>query len=148
MIPTWRRTELAWVTTSLPPIRTLPDVGARVVVRIEIVVVLPAPFGPSSAKNSPRCTAKEMPSTAFVLPFRYRLTRSLTRTMAPSRRGSRSSANSPIARRQENRYRDCSAIRSTDGRQAGREDPHRYPACEAPASWVGHCNADNAPVLG
>ena len=42
-----------------------PEVGASVVVRIEIVVVLPAPFGPSSAKSSPARTVKLMPSTAF-----------------------------------------------------------------------------------
>jgi hypothetical protein len=44
---------------------TVPDVGESVVVRIEIVVVLPAPFGPRRAKNSPASTLKLAPSTAF-----------------------------------------------------------------------------------
>jgi hypothetical protein len=47
-------------------------------VRIEIVVVFPAPFGPSSAKNCPDSTSKLTPSTAFTVPLRYRLTRSQT----------------------------------------------------------------------
>ena len=46
-----------------------PLVGESVVVRIEMVVVFPAPFGPSSTKNSPGFTWKEMPSTAFVSAF-------------------------------------------------------------------------------
>src|SRR6266571_4186612 len=78
MIPTSRRTRLASRTTSWPAIFTLPEVRPRVVVRIEMVVVLPAPFGPSSAKNCPCSTSKLTPSTAFTVPFRYRLTRSRT----------------------------------------------------------------------
>jgi len=31
-----------------------------------MVVVLPAPFGPSRVKNSPGSMANEIPSTAFV----------------------------------------------------------------------------------
>src|SRR6266581_6156319 len=78
MIPTSRRTRLASRTTSWPAIFTLPEVSPRVVVRIEMVVVLPAPFGPSSAKNCPCSTSKLTPSMAFEVPFRYRLTRSRT----------------------------------------------------------------------
>src|SRR5712691_3889656 len=78
MMPTWRRTALASRTMSWPAMRTLPEVGASVVVRIEIVVVLPAPSGPRRAKNSPASTSNEIPSTALTLPFRYRLTRSRT----------------------------------------------------------------------
>src|SRR5437773_2885783 len=79
MIPTFRRTALASRTMSLPSIVARPPVGPSVVVRIEIVVVFPAPFGPSSTKNSPALTSKEMPSTAFRSAFLYRLTRSSTR---------------------------------------------------------------------
>src|SRR5919201_6855400 len=70
---------LASGTMSLPWMVARPPVGASVVVRIEIVVVLPAPFGPSRAKNSPALTSNEIPSTAFVSAFLYRLTRSSTR---------------------------------------------------------------------
>src|SRR5713226_8481642 len=62
--------------------RTHPDVGASVVVRMEIVVVLPAPFGPSRAKNSPGSTRRLTPSTALTFAFRYRLTWSWTSTTA------------------------------------------------------------------
>ena len=75
MIPTIRLTALAWRTMSRPSIVAVPPVGERVVVRIEIVVVLPAPFGPSSVKNSPARTSNEMPSTALRSAFLYRLVR-------------------------------------------------------------------------
>jgi len=47
------RTCTACETTSAPPISAVPDVGFTRVVRMPIVVVLPAPFGPRSPKNSP-----------------------------------------------------------------------------------------------
>ena len=48
-----------------PRVIELPDVGSTRVVRIPIVVVFPAPFGPSRPNTSPRSTVKEMPSTAL-----------------------------------------------------------------------------------
>jgi len=66
MIPTDPRTALASVARSWPAIVARPLVAESVVVRIEIVVVFPAPFGPRSAKSSPRATAKLIPSTAFT----------------------------------------------------------------------------------
>jgi hypothetical protein len=53
---------------SRPSIVAVPPVGDSVVVRIEIVVVLPAPFGPSSAKNSPARTSKLIPSRRCAPP--------------------------------------------------------------------------------
>ena len=44
----------------------LAEVGSTRVVRTPIVVVLPAPLGPSSPKTSPRATVKEIPSTALT----------------------------------------------------------------------------------
>ena len=70
-MPIWLRTSLG--LAALRRSRrcvTRPEVGARVVVRIEIVVVLPAPFGPSRAKNSPGATVKLIPSTALVADLR------------------------------------------------------------------------------
>ena len=54
---------------------------ARVVVRIEIVVVLPAPLGPRNANSSPGATSKLMSSTAGSSLFLYRLVRRSTRMM-------------------------------------------------------------------
>ena len=51
-------------TTSTPATRAVPDVGMTRVVSIPAVVVLPAPFGPSSPKISPRCTVRSSASTA------------------------------------------------------------------------------------
>jgi hypothetical protein len=44
----------------------VPDVFLRSVVRIFMVVLLPAPFGPKKPKNSPSCTLNEILSTALV----------------------------------------------------------------------------------
>src|SRR5699024_12337040 len=58
--------------------RTVPEVLVKVVVRIEIVVVLPAPFGPRKANSSPASTWKLTPATAGLVAFLYCLTRSCT----------------------------------------------------------------------
>ena len=58
-----RLTETGSRATSIPSICATPVVGNTRVVRMPIVVVLPAPFGPSKPKNSPRGTSKEMPSS-------------------------------------------------------------------------------------
>src|SRR3989339_145082 len=78
MIPKLRRTLLESRSISKPTIVIVPDVFDKVVVRIEIVVVLPAPFGPRKAKNSPLLTSKLILSTARVLLFLYFLVRLLT----------------------------------------------------------------------
>jgi len=49
---------------------TRPEVAGKVVVRMEMVVVFPAPLGPSSANSSPGSTEKETPSTAFAVALR------------------------------------------------------------------------------
>ena len=59
-----RRIRLVSVATSKPKIRASPLVGRSSVVRILISVVLPAPFGPSSPKNSPDATSRSTPSSA------------------------------------------------------------------------------------
>ena len=47
--------------TSIPKTCTVPESGGRKPSRISVVVVLPAPFGPSMPKISPRPTAKAHP---------------------------------------------------------------------------------------
>ena len=69
MIPMLARTALASRSRSWPLMTTVPLVLARVVVRIEIVVVLPAPLGPRKANSSPAPTSKLMSSTAGVALF-------------------------------------------------------------------------------
>ena len=54
--------------TSKPASRADPLVGLMVVVSIPIVVVLPAPFGPSSPSTSPGATWKSIPLTASTPP--------------------------------------------------------------------------------
>ncbi|MFB0561315.1 MAG: hypothetical protein ACETWM_08910 [Candidatus Lokiarchaeia archaeon] len=55
---------------------TVPLVAGEMHWITRTVVVLPAPFGPSIPRHSPRWTVKEMPATA-VSPLNF-LTRSLT----------------------------------------------------------------------
>src|ERR687886_1517175 len=59
-----RRTSRGSSTTSWPRTRAEPEVGIRSVISILIVVVFPAPFGPSKPKSSPSPTSKLTPRTA------------------------------------------------------------------------------------
>ena len=64
--PTRRRTSCGATRVSNPSTSTDPASGASSVQMMRRVVVLPAPFGPSSPKISPGCASKEMPrSTLF-----------------------------------------------------------------------------------
>src|SRR5437879_6014022 len=54
--------------TSCPPIATLPSSGASSPAMRRKVVVLPAPVGPSSTRNSPSPTASVSRLTASTLP--------------------------------------------------------------------------------
>ena len=54
------------LTQSWPAILAVPDVGFVRLVSILMVVVLPAPFGPSKPKNSPLGTSKLMALTAVT----------------------------------------------------------------------------------
>ena len=60
--------EGACLVTSIPKTVAVPESGSRRPSRISIVVVLPAPFGPSMPKTSPRPTWKLTPSTALTSP--------------------------------------------------------------------------------
>src|SRR5258705_4181194 len=53
----------------MPQMSTSPLVGARLPVSICMVVVLPAPFGPSSPRTSPRLSCRETSRTARLLPY-------------------------------------------------------------------------------
>ena len=61
-------TFLAWETTSNPATKAFPEDGFKRVVRIIMVVLLPAPFGPRNPKISPSWTLSEILSTAFIFP--------------------------------------------------------------------------------
>ena len=71
-----RRTASASRATSWPSTRADPASGASRVARIRTVVVLPAPFGPSSPYTVPGGTARSRPSSAR--PVRNRLARAIT----------------------------------------------------------------------
>ena len=66
-----------------PSTRMLPESGGMRPRSIEIVVVLPAPFGPSRASVWPRSTARLRLSTASTGP-KLRLTASSTTAWGPS----------------------------------------------------------------
>src|SRR5687768_5815443 len=63
-----------------PPIVASPEVGVYRVESMEMVVVFPAPFGPSRLKISPSLMSNEIPLTAKKSP--YFLTRFWTSRMA------------------------------------------------------------------
>ena len=56
------------LTMSFPKICASPPVGTVMPVRIRMVVVFPAPFGPRKPKVSPSLTEKEMSLRATSLP--------------------------------------------------------------------------------
>jgi len=60
---------------SVPSTSTCPAERLRKPSRISIVVVLPAPFGPSNAITSPRRAVKSTPHSTSVLPYRIRRSR-------------------------------------------------------------------------
>src|SRR2546422_2236557 len=62
-----RRTCAGSRTTSNSHTRAVPAVGANNVHRIRMVVVFPAPFGPSRPNNSPRRISSVSPSIAVTL---------------------------------------------------------------------------------
>src|SRR4029450_10196586 len=68
--PISRRTARASVTTSKPATRARPASGASSVARIRTMVVLPAPFGPSSASTLPAGSSRSTPSSARTSPKR------------------------------------------------------------------------------
>jgi len=70
-VPIERLTRRGSLVTSYPATDALPDVGFRSVVSMRIVVVLPAPFGPSRPKTSPLPTEKLMDWTAPRVPKNF-----------------------------------------------------------------------------
>ena len=64
--PMEARTCSACVTTSNPATRTLPGVRGSKVVRMLIVVVLPAPLAPSSAKTMPAGISRSTPRRTWL----------------------------------------------------------------------------------
>ena len=96
IVMSWRM-EYSWVTTeslrltaaalrlsTWPSTRISPSVGSRTVDIIEMVVVLPAPFGPSKPMNSFVSMVRFRWSTAVKSPKRF--VRFLISIMAFSRR--------------------------------------------------------------
>src|SRR5215475_5184045 len=80
--PTRGRSARASATGSMPRTATVLASGRRYPSQISMVVVLPAPFGPSTAVTAPRPARRLSPSTAAVRP--YRLTRSQISTAGVS----------------------------------------------------------------
>src|SRR6266545_3481099 len=83
----FRTSRGSW-TTSWPSTLAVPEVGIRSVISILIVVVLPAPFGPSRPKSSLFSISKLTPRTASISLTRRRIVRvSVTRNEEPARWG-------------------------------------------------------------
>ena len=60
------RTRFGASTTSWPSTRAVPLVGVSSVARMRTVVVLPAPFGPSSPNTEPGAMVRLRSSSATV----------------------------------------------------------------------------------
>ena len=68
--PISRRTACGSRATSWPRTRAVPPSAGSSVARIETVVVLPAPLGPSSAVTVPAGTVRSRPSSTVWSPYR------------------------------------------------------------------------------
>ena len=68
--PSAARSDAASRSHRCPSTSTSPASAASRPSRISIVVVLPAPLGPSRPKHSPGRTSRSRPSTAVTLPYR------------------------------------------------------------------------------
>jgi hypothetical protein len=67
--PIWACTFLGSVSASYPPTHAAPLSGFNNVARIRTMVVLPAPFGPRSARTCPRATSRSTLSRARAGPY-------------------------------------------------------------------------------
>src|SRR5450759_109337 len=79
-----RFTFIGSLVTDNPLITVSPDVGSRYPHIILIVVLLPAPLGPSNPKISPLPMVKETPLTASCLPKVLTKFCTVTSTVRPS----------------------------------------------------------------
>src|SRR3982751_1854404 len=124
--------------TATPLTATVPDVGARSPASMRSSVVLPAPFGPKSARHSPASSRRSTPSTTRWPP-NSRVRRSAARA------GGRSAADIPQdTTRGATRQRGAVAAPSLDHeqrvetrrgeqraeRRRGAEQSHGEPAVE------------------
>ena len=126
------RTASASRTMSCPSTRALPPSGASSVASMRIVVVLPAPFGPSTPYTEPRRTARSTPSTARTSPkVLTRPEASIARFVVISGSDSRSGENSswshriygsrvPVSMRNWSYARGSVAVPGADDRRASR----------------------------
>src|SRR5271166_2488237 len=67
-MPSHSRISRAFSRQLCPKIETSPEVGSSKPSKISIVVVFPAPFGPSRPKHSPVWISRLSPRTASTLP--------------------------------------------------------------------------------
>src|SRR5579859_7674374 len=93
-MPTRARQSRVGCAGSSPSTLTSPALRGRYPSRISTVVVLPAPFGPSSAKHSPRATSRSSDSTATWCPYVLRNPRTWIAGSADARSSAVGSASS------------------------------------------------------
>ena len=110
--PSTRRTALESLRTEWPSTSTSPASGASKHEIMEMVVVLPAPFGPSRPKIEPRTIENDTPSTAVMSPNRFTSPSAVTMAgagsdvTAPGRLG-RTTHPRPSCRRAAGRAAPC-----------------------------------------
>src|ERR1700737_2701648 len=115
-----RLTSMGFSSTSKPATVAVPEVGGRKQVRIRMVVVLPAPFGPRKPTIWPFWTSNEMSSTAVLRA--YLLVRPLTviidfySRVRDVQQGNHSSRNSSIADKQTFMVRRATCVVNRIGR--------------------------------
>src|SRR5262245_18984972 len=128
---------------STPRTRTVPLSGRRKPASVSTMLVLPAPFGPTSPKISPSFTVNDTPSTATVRPYTFRRpsTSMIAIGLSSSPNGSASrlethyedgSRGPPAGSTQQPHFRSAaaanSALGTADARINRSVDPDRFTA--------------------
>src|SRR6185436_18432793 len=109
---------------SIPSTRAVPPVGSDSPNSIRMVVVLPAPLGPSKPKTSPCWTVRSSASTAVKSPYCLVRPRVWMATVSPDRLGAVCSATAASG--------SATAILSEDQEQADDDEHDDADAYEAP----------------
>src|SRR5574339_27505 len=112
-------TSIGCFITSKPATLAVPSVGGMKQVRMRMVVVLPAPFGPRKPTICPLPTSKSMPWTAIVRS--YRLVSPSTLIIVTSLGDRRSKAHDLVARIDEQNVAGHTAaqVASQEDRRVG-----------------------------
>src|SRR5436190_22718826 len=109
-----RRASSGSCTTETPSIDASPLVGSSSVARMRMVVVFPAPFGPTKPMTSPDWKENEMPSSAVVRPKSFRSSLTSTRIRTSGHQADHHAVGGDLGRLLDGRFDEWRALQDGD----------------------------------